>query len=180
MSDKKFYIQKYKRNSSGSWVADGTKKSLEDDFGFCRYLSLSGMNARGKQKNVYEETYVESDAARVWFADTAAREQPKITLSLVFFGDDPQLSSSKSDAELTLAAEKSWNEFYDWIEGGLLEWYDDYRQRKMLLYMTEACAPKADVVKGVPYLKCDVSLLSVFGKSLNKDSTTINEYLGIE
>ncbi len=180
MSDKKFYIQKYKRNESGAWEADGAKKSLEDDFGYCRYLSLSGMNARGKQKNLYTETYAESDSARVWFADTAAREQPKITLSLAFFGDDPQSSSDKDVTELVLAAENSWNEFYDWIEGGLLEWYDDYRQRKLLVYMQEACTPKNDEIKGVPYLKCEVPLLNVFGKSFDKDSTTINEYLGIE
>ena len=180
MSDKKFYIQKYKRNESGAWEAVDEKKSIEDDFGYCRYLSLSGMNARGKQKNLYTETYAESDSARVWFVNTAAREQPKITLSLAFFGDDPQSSSDKDETELVLAAEKSWNSFYDWIEGGLLEWYDDYRQRKILLYVQEACTPKNDEIKGMPYLKCEVSLLNVFGKSFDKGSKEIKDYLGIK
>lgn len=179
MSDKKFYIQKATRSTDGTWAL-GDKKSLEDDFGYCRYMSLSNANSRGKQKGLYSETYAESDAVSVWFAESASREQISISLSVAFFGSDPQVTDNEGDiATLIQTATTSWQSFCDWLEGGLVIWYDDYRQRYLLMYLQEAVSPESDVIKNTPYINCKLTFTSVFGKSFDSD-TEIKQYLNIK
>lgn len=177
MAEKKFHIQRYTKADTGLFVKDGVQASLEDDFGFVRYKSMSGLNSRGKQKGVYVETYAEADSARVWFAGSPKREQVSSTLTVCCFGSDPEKPIEKTEAELTLAASASWNGLVDWMENRLLLWTDDYRQRKALFYLAEAITPTSDVIKGIPYLQCDIKLTNVFGKTFALDDTTIEDWL---
>ncbi len=62
----KFFIRRYIRDSQGIYVPDGSERSLEDDFGFLRYKSLSGMNSRGQQSGVYVEDYSDGTSSRVF------------------------------------------------------------------------------------------------------------------
>lgn len=177
MADKGFYIRRYRKND-GSYVAmDDKDLSLEEDFGFIRYKSMTGINSRGKQKGVYVETYAESNSARVWHADTVSREQITSTLSLLSFGADPSLPTELSVTEQILEAEKNWHSFYDKLEGCVFVWRDDYRQRKALFYVLDATEPKSDVIKGVPYIQCDVTLTNVFGQTFLSDSRVVEKWL---
>lgn len=177
MSEKKFHIQRYTKAVNGLFVKDGTVASLEDDFGYVRYKSMTGLNSRGKQKGVYAETYAEADSARVWFFDKPMREQTSSTLTVCCFGSDPSASTDKSETELAVAASVAWNGLVDWMENRLLLWTDDYRQRKALFYLAEAITPTSDVIKNVPYLQCDIKLTNVFGKTFAMDDTTIEDWL---
>lgn len=178
MAEPKFYISKYIRDSDdGVWKLDGVRKSLEDDFGHCRYKSMSGLNSRGKQKGVYTESYPESNALRVHVEPNAYREATTCTLTLYFFGSDPSLPTTLSAVEQVKVMEDGWHSLFDWMEGGLLLWYDEYRQRKALLYVSEAVEPSSDVVKNVPYLQCAVKLGNGFGKTFGSDDTTIEDWL---
>lgn len=177
MADKKFHIQRYVRTDEGLFVKDGDVRSLEDDFGHVRYKSMTGLNSRGKQKGVYAETYAEAGSARVWFAGSARNEQTSSTLTVCVFGDDPESVSDKSAAELSLSASNGWNGMVDWMENALLLWSDDYRRRKALFYLSEAITPTSDVIKGVPYLQCDIKLTNVFGKTFAMDDNTIEDWL---
>ena len=62
MSDKKFYIRRYRHGDGKAQDLDGKDLSLEDDFGHVFYKSLTGVNSRGEQKGLYVETYPESDS----------------------------------------------------------------------------------------------------------------------
>lgn len=177
MADKGFYIQGYTRNANGVFVVDGVRYSVEKDFGYCRYKSMSGLNSRGKQKGLYVETYAESESARVWFADVARREQTTVTLSLCFFGCNPSLSTGLSEEEQIKAASDNYHRFCDSIENKLLLWYDDYRQRKALFYLSEPIEPSTDAIKGIPYLLCSFKLTNVFGRTYSGDSTSIEDWL---
>lgn len=177
MAEMKFHIQRYTKSGNGLFVKDGVSRSLEDDFGYIRYKSMTGLNSRGKQKGVYVETYAEADSARVWFADSAKREQVSSTLTVCCFGSAPELPTDKSEAELALAASVSWNGLLDWMENRLLLWTDDYRQRKALFYLSDAVEPQSDVIKGVPYLQCAVKLTNVFGRTFALDDNTIETWL---
>lgn len=178
MAEPKFYISKYIRDSDdGVWKLNGVRKSLEDDFGHCRYKSMSGLNSRGKQKGVYTESYPESNALRVHVEPNAYREATTCTLTVYFFGSDPSLPTTLSAVEQVKVMEDGWHSLFDWMEGGLLLWYDEYRQRKALLYVSEAVEPSSDVVKNVPYLQCAVKLNNVFGKTFGSDDTTIEDWL---
>lgn len=177
MADLKFYISRYVKNSAGVYVVDGSVKSLEDDFGFVRYKSMTGINSRGKQKGVYVETYAESNSARVYFASSPKKEQTSCTLTVYVFGADPLLPTSLSVTELAKKAEDTWHALCDWLEGHFVLWKDDYRQRKALLYLTEAIEPVSDVIKGVPYLQCAVTLTNVFGQTFGVNDNTIENWL---
>lgn len=178
MSEKKFYLTRYSFNEDrGVFVVDGGRKSLEDDFGFIRYKSISGINSRGKQKGVYVETYAEGEGSRVYFTSSAKREQITSTLSLCVFGSSPENTTEKSVYERISIAENAWHSFCDWIENHLILWYDEYRQRKALFYLSEAIEPKSDIIKNTPYLACDINLSNVFGKTFALDDNTIEDWL---
>lgn len=176
MVDEKFYIQRYAQASNGAYVRDGKERSLEDDFGFCRYKSMTGINARGKQKGFYVETYTEANSARVWFSETAKREQITSMLTIYVFGSDPGATTEKTLPEQILFAENSWNELCDWLENHFLLWHDNQRQRKALFYLSEAIEPTS-VIKGVPYLLCQIKLTNVFGKTFPMEDNTIEDWL---
>lgn len=178
MADKKFYIQRFVYDSErGAWKADGVAKSLEDDFGAVRYKSITGINSVGKQKAVYSESYPEADSLRVYVDPNAKRESITSTLTVYVFGSAPEGTSDKTTDELVLAAENAWNSLTDFLEGALVLWVDDYRQRKGLFLLQEAVEPTSDIVKNIPYLQCQIKLTNVFGRTFPKDSTTIEDWL---
>ena len=59
-------------------------------------------------------------------------------------------------------------------------WQDNYRQRKSLFYVLEAPDVKTDMIKGVPYLQCDIKLTNVFGRTFSAGDKTIEKWLGEE
>lgn len=179
MSDKKFYIRRYRIVSGKSQDLDGKDLSLEDDFGHVFYKSLTGINSRGEQKGLYVETYPESDSARVWLSSEAHESQTQSVLSVCVFGESPDASSSTlSEAEMSSKMEESWHGLYDKLESCFILWHDDYRQRKALYYVKGAVTPKSDIIKGFPYLLCEITLENVFGKTFSMGSTTIEDWLG--
>jgi len=178
MADKKFHIQRYLRNEqTGAWAADGVAKSLEDDFGYLRYKSMSGINSIGKQKGIYTESYPEADSLRVYVDPSAKRESITSTLIVYSFGSDPATSSTLGIGEQIKAMEDNWHSFVDFLQGGLVVWSDDYRQRKGLFLLQEAIEPTTDNIKNIPYLQCQVKLTNVFGQTFSADDKTIENWL---
>ena len=179
MAEKKFYIQRYLKSEQGAWKADGVRKSLEDDFGggSVRYKSLDGLNSKGKQKGVYTESYPESDALRVFVDPNARHENTNATLSVCVFGYNVDGTTELSITEQIKAAEKAWDSLYAYLEGALILWYDDYRQKKALFLVQDATEPSTDNIKNIPYLQCGIKLTNVFGKTFPIDETTIEEWL---
>ena len=177
MAEKKFYIRRYKKKDGVYVALDEKDTSLEGDYGFIRYKAMTGLNAIGKQKGVYVESYPEANSARVYISEKVAREQTSSTLSLYIFGCNPDLSASISTTEQVAAMNNTWADFFAKIEGCLILWHDDYRQRKALFYITDAVEPKSDVIKDFPYLQCDIKLTNVFGKTFSMNDTTIEKWL---
>lgn len=179
MPDKKFYIRRYKLSDGKMQDLDGKDLSLEDDFGYVFYKSLTGINSRGEQKGLYVETYPESDSARVWLSSTAHEAQTQSVLSLCVFGESPDSSrlATSSGADLISKMEATWHGLYDKLEACFILWHDDYRQRKALFYVKSATTPKNDVIKGFPYLLCEITLENVFGKTFAMDDKTIETWI---
>lgn len=178
MQDEKFYISRYLKSEDGPWVLYGVRKSLEDDFGGCiRYKSLSGLNSKGKQKKIYTESFVESDSLRVYASPVASHDTTTVTLSCCVFGYDVDGSTNLSVTEQIKAAENAWNDFYAFLEGCLVLWYDDFRQEKALLMLQDAVDPTTDNIKSIPYLLCSVKFVNIFGRSFGADDTTIETWL---
>ncbi len=179
MPDKKFYLQRYLRDALGGYRKDGAERSLEEDFGYIRYKSMTGINALGKQKGVYSESYPESDAARVWVSETPSAEQIAHTLTIYSFGSDPSRPSSDDTPSLIKTMEDNIQVLYSFICGSLILWRDEYRQRKALLYVVDEISPTTDNIKNIPYLQCDIKFKNVFGRTFPVGDTTIEDWLGI-
>lgn len=178
MTDQKFHMTRYLRDeSTGGWSADGAVRSLEDDFGFIRYKSLTGINAFGKQKGVYTESYAESDSLRVFISPTPTQEAITSTLTVLSFGSRPGFPSSSSVSDQVRVAEENWHALVEFLRGGLILWQDDYRQRKALFLLCDAITPATDNIKGVPYLECQISLQNVFGETYPSSSSMIEGWL---
>ena len=173
-----FTLMKYARKEDGgAYVLSGVSELESGDFGFCRYKSITGLNSRGRQKAVYSEEYADASSVRVYVHPTERLASTESVLTVYFFGSDPSLPTERPSNELMALAEKSWDGFCRWLSGGLVVWYDDVRMRRALFYLSSACEPSADVVKGVPYLCCQVTLCNVFGRSFDSEDTTIRDWL---
>lgn len=178
MIDQKFHLTRYTRDeATGAYVQDGDSKSLEDDFGFCRYKSMTGMNSIGKQNGVYTESYAESGSLRVYVAPKPSQEAITSTLTVYSFGSDPGLPSQLSVPELAKAAEDGWHSLVEFLRGCLIVWQDDYRHRKALFLLQEEITPTTDNINGTPYLECQVTLQNVFGETFPEDDKTIEKWL---
>lgn len=178
MAELKFHLAKYlKDETSGVWSKDGDTKSLEDDFGFCRYKSMTGINAFGKQKGVYTESYAEADSLRVFVSPTPTQEAITSTLTVLSFGFAPGSPTALSVTEQIKTAEDNWHALVEFLRGGLILWQDDYRQRKALFMLQDEISPSTDNIKDIPYLECQVKLQNVFGETYPSSSNKIESWL---
>lgn len=180
-----FFIRCYVMSS------DGVISSVDEDwlpleggqFGFLRYKSCDGLESVGKPKMNYVETYAESESARVYLGQELAHEQTSVTLTLYFFGSDPNLSSgalSENEASQSeiKAASVAYNKFREKIDGKFVRYYDDYRQREVLLYLSDAVSMTTDRLHGVVYKEVQFKFTNVFGKSFSHDdASVIDDYI---
>lgn len=176
----KYYIRRYKREGA-LYVPDGSARSLEDDFGYCRYKSITNMNVFGAPKMVYEESFVENPSSNVWLGGANVYEPITHDLSLYIFGMSPEGQSTSISASVQIQnAEKSWRTLVEWLSTHLFVWWDEgerARGLKSLCYVKEATEATSDIIKGIPYLECVLKLENICGRSYPKDDMTIENLL---
>lgn len=152
MSDVKFYMQECDKN--GLLIED-TLKDLEVDFEGLRYIQAKGISDIGKVKNIYTETYSDSEKLRVWHpseaGESVTHEATTITLELIFVGENRR------------EVYESFNEF---IYGGYRVFWDTLRRRKFVFVVMDSTEPTEDVLKGgLHYMRCSWKLQNLKGKT---------------
>lgn len=184
MTERGFYIRTWKRDAaSGAYAVDKDTVSLEDNvtFGICRYKQCDGVELVGAVRSIYTETYAEADSARVWISDDGVRrEQTSITLTLLWFGSDPMVSDGSNDDDTASDIERinaGYHAFLDAVGGRMVEYWDGYRQRRVLMYLKEAVTINSDIIKNVPYRQAQFKFTNVFGESFALDDDTITKWL---
>lgn len=131
-------------------------KDMEDYFGL-KVSLVSGMSDKGKIKNIYTETYAESNDLRVWLPDNVARENTTITITLGFDGTNRH---------------SLFDDFIDWASGHLLKFRDLKRGREAEMILTEAVSLDDDFLFGSsPYLTAELKFTNIHGQT---DKITIN------
>lgn len=136
----KFYMQK-----EGGELID-----LEAHFAGLRYQKCTGLNDKGKRKNIYKETYSDSDTVRVWQGAEVTREATTITFTFFFFGANRQ---------------SVYTAFYDYVKNGEITYYDTARKKKALLVLSEAITVSNDVWKGSkPYIEASFKFDNLWGE----------------
>lgn len=154
MSDVKFYMQKCSKKGA---LIDGTLKDLEKDFDGLRYMEAKGISKVGKVKNVYTESYSDSNTLRTWHPsennEETTHEATAIQLKLLFYGDNRRVS---------------YEVFNDYIMDGYHVYWDTLRNKKFTFMVVEAIEPSDDILKGgVPYIICTWTLQNLKGKTEN-------------
>lgn len=142
MSEYTHYIQK----------EGGEKVNLETDFGRILYSKCEGLDTKGKRKNVYTETYSDSDNLRVWQGEEVAREATKITLTLAFIGDRKERGDT-------------FDALYEYIKNGKLYYWDNARKKKAYFIFTEEYKTSEEMFYGSqPYILASFTLQNLWGE----------------
>ena len=157
----KFYIQKYSRNhwnketSQYDVEAKGELIDIEEQFK-CKYVKFEGLSETGKVKNIYTETYAETEELRMYIPDEVLYENTEMSLTLLFAPD----STNDSDVQENERA------FFEYVSGNKIEYHDTFRNRYVSLILLN----KPDVVGevlygGSRYREVKYTFKNIYGRS---------------
>ena len=146
----KFYMQA--TDSKGVALEGAPIKDLEVDFEGLRYLKATGLNDIGEAR-VYTETFADSDRTRVYIPSEVTHKQTTVTLSLVFIGKKRH---------------ETYDAFLAYIRNGFHAFWDSCRHKRLVFYVESNISPSEEFWSGSnPYLKLDITLKNVYGKTEN-------------
>lgn len=97
-------------------LSDNTVKNLQVDFPSLRMKSVSGLLEKGDLKNLVTEDYAESSELRVYIPNEVTNKKTSITLEIAFIGAN---------------ASTDFDNFYNFINGKVIEYWDTYRKKKV-------------------------------------------------
>lgn len=130
--------------------ADETWINIESTYTGLRYKECKGLEDKGKPKNIYTESYADSDTLRVYMPDKVLRESTTITFSFVFVGEDRKIA---------------YERFFAYVSNGKLYYYDTARKKKAYMILKEALTITEDVYKGsTPYMIVDFKFTNLWGE----------------
>ena len=134
---------------------EAVAKDLEKDFIGLKYCKCVGLELRGVRKNVYTETYADSDELRVWQGDVVTREATEITFTFYFIGDNRQAIVDS---------------FYEYIKNGKIYYWDTMRYKKAYMFFKDKFTISEDMfIGGTPYKKVEVTFQNLWGECKNCD-----------
>lgn len=161
----KIYIAKVTRGTDGEFVV-GTSAEIQEHFRGACYNKADGLEAYGKTRS-YTETYPESPLPDVFFPDNLTREKTDFILTLYFFDID----NHEEETEAIKAVDEAYHAFVDYISGTLIKYWDNVRQRKVLLAYLEPTKPTVDRLYGFVYKEVSFKFTNLYGRSFPLDST---------
>lgn len=155
--DVKFYM---KRDEVDSDYID-----LESYFDGMKYSKCEGLEDFGKIKNIYTETYSDSDTLRVHIPTNITREATTITFTFAFIGDNRQ---------------DLYHRFVKHITGHKIRYYDTARMQQAYIVLLNEVKTKEDVYKGKGYILVDFTFQNLWGecKNLNNEPDSELELIG--
>ena len=151
MEGYRFYMQECDKDGN---PVDGTLKDLESDFVGLRYSKCEGINAFGASKNIYTETYSDSDRVRAYVPEKVMRETTDIKFTFYFFGN----SAERQD---------SFEKFMEYINRGYHLYWDTARNRKFIFTPPKDSIEPSDEMwyGGMPYFKVVIKLQNIMGNT---------------
>lgn len=151
MEGYRFYMQECDKDGN---PVDGTLKDLERDFAGLRYSKCEGLNAFGASKNIYTETYSDSDRVRAYVPEKVMREATDIKFTFYFFGN----SAERQD---------SFEKFMEYINRGYHLYWDTARNRKFIFTPPKDSIEPSDEMwyGGMPYFKVVIKLQNIMGNT---------------
>lgn len=151
----KFYIQRI--------GIDDAPIDVEATF-HCLYVKATGISENGKAKNIYTESYPETDRMRLYIPDEIAYDNTSIVISLLFPGYPDGGRMDVQDNERA---------FFEAVSGKKIEWHDNFRNRYVTLILIEAPKVTAETLYGGSrYRQMEYTFQNVYGRSFASSQIT--------
>lgn len=128
---------------------------IEEQFNGLLYMKADGMNDIGKSKNVYTETYADSDRLRVHLPNDGiyTNEATKITMHFLVVGN----------AETRLSTIAS---FYEYVRVGVHRYWDDARNLEFDFVVQDEIKVSDERWHGSsPYVEIQVPMQNLNGRT---------------
>lgn len=150
MNEYQFFMQREKVGEAGLEEA----VNLEEHFKGLKYARCSGLNSYGKIKNIYTETYAETDELRVFIPDKITRENTEIEFEFAFVDTE---DSNRMN---------TYHQFAEFISGRKITYWDTCRNREVKMILLNGIpAPEEMLYGSVPYLKMTVTFKNLMGST---------------
>lgn len=157
----KFYIQRYSRRhynkETGKYdvEAKGEIIDIEEQFK-CKYVKFEGLSETGKVKNIYTETYAETEELRMYIPDEVLYDNTDMSLTLLF----SPYSENDSDVQDNERA------FFEYVSGHKIEYHDTFRNRYVSLILLNKPEVVGEVLYGGSrYREVKYTFKNIYGRS---------------
>lgn len=149
MTNCKYYMSRWLGND---WSSD---ISLEEYFPGLKYVSCTGLSDYGKIKNIYTETYAETEQLRVYMPSTVVRENTDIEFEFGFMGENRR---------------NTYDDFVEWISGYRLKYWDTARYRVAEMILIDAIEVDEDLLLGSsPFIVVPFKFKNLKGSTIVKE-----------
>ena len=161
MSSYKFYIQRYSRKHYNKETSQYDKEDIgelidiEEQFK-CKYVKFEGLSETGKVKNIYTETYAETEELRMYIPDEVLYDNTDMSLTLLF----SPYSENDSDVQDNERA------FFEYVSGHKIEYHDTFRNRYVSLLLLNKPEVVGEVLYGGSrYREVKYTFKNIYGRS---------------
>ena len=160
----KFYIQKYGRKywdkNKSQYVEEAKGELIDIEAQFkCKYVKFEGLSETGKVKNIYTETYAETEELRMYIPDEVLYENTDMSLTLLF----SPYSENDSDVQDNERA------FFEYVSGHKIEYHDTFRNRYVSLLLLNKPEVIGEVLYGGSrYREVKYTFKNIYGRSFDK------------
>ena len=157
----KFYIQRYSRKHYNKETSQYDKEDIgelidiEEQFK-CKYVKFEGLSETGKVKNIYTETYAETEELRMYIPDEVLYDNNEMSLTLLF------APSSANDNDV----QDNERAFFEYISGHKIEYHDTFRNRYVSLLLLNKPEVVGEVLYGGSrYREVKYTFKNIYGRS---------------
>ena len=157
----KFYIQRYSRKHWNKDTSQYDKEDIgelidiEEQFK-CKYVKFEGLSETGKVKNIYTETYAETEELRMYIPDEVLYDNTDMSLTLLF----SPYSENDSDVQDNERA------FFEYVSGHKIEYHDTFRNRYVSLLLLNKPEVVGEVLYGGSrYREVKYTFKNIYGRS---------------
>ena len=157
----KFYIQKYGRKywdkNKSQYVEEAKGELIDIEAQFkCKYVKFEGLSETGKVKNIYTETYAETEELRMYIPDEVLYENTDMSLTLLF------APSSANDNDV----QDNERAFFEYVSGHKIEYHDTFRNRYVSLLLLNKPEVVGEVLYGGSrYREVKYTFKNIYGRS---------------
>ena len=157
----KFYIQRYSRKyldkNKSQYVEEAKGELIDIEAQFkCKYVKFEGLSETGKVKNVYTETYAETEDLRTYIPNDVLYENTDLSLTLLF------APSSTNDNDV----QDNERAFFEYVSGHKIEYHDTFRNRYVSLLLINKPEVVGEVLYGGSrYREVKYTFKNLYGRS---------------